>query len=46
MWELMKLTAVAGAGIIIGFAMGYIIGSDNGFVKGCNWARYNREEKL
>lgn len=43
--ELLRIIASAGAGIIMGFTIGYIIGSDNGFVKGCNWARYNMEEK-
>jgi hypothetical protein len=36
--ELIKLIAVYVAGCITGFAIGYLMGSDNGFVKGCNWA--------
>jgi len=45
MWELLRLIAGAGAGFVIGMTFGYILGSDNGFVKGCNWAYYNRDKK-
>ena len=29
------------AGSIFGFGLGYMVGSDNGFVKGCEWSRGN-----
>ena len=43
--ELLRLICSFLAGCVFGFGIGYIIGSDNGFVKGCNWAYYNRDKK-
>ena len=43
--ELLRLLAMGLAGCVIGFPIGYLIGSDNGFVKGCNWAYYKRDKK-
>lgn len=31
--ELLRLLAAGGAGCVIGFCIGYLIGSDNGFTK-------------
>ena len=42
--ELIKLTASWLAGIVIGFGIGYLIGSDNGFAKGSHWATGNMRE--
>ena len=33
-------------GALAGAILGYMVGSDNGFVKGCNWAYHNRDKKL
>ena len=43
--ELLRIIAAGGSGIVIGLILGYVVGSDNGFVKGCNWAYYNRDKK-
>jgi len=32
-------------GVLAGALLGYMVGSDNGFVKGCNWAYYNKDKK-
>ena len=37
--ELLRLICSFLAGCVFGFGMGYVIGSDNGFVKGCEWAK-------
>ena len=37
--ELLRLICSFLAGCVFGFGIGYIIGSDNGFVKGCEWAK-------
>ena len=39
--ELLRLICSFLAGCVFGFGMGYVIGSDNGFVKGCNWAYHD-----
>ena len=41
--ELLKLIASFLAGCVFGFGIGYMIGSDNGFVKGSSWAYGNKE---
>ena len=43
--EFLRIIASGGAGFIIGICFGYVVGADNGFVKGCNWAYYNRNKK-
>jgi len=43
--ELLRILASAGAGFIMGICFGYVVGADNGFVKGCNWAYYNSKPK-
>jgi len=44
--ELLRLIAAGGAGCVIGFCIGYLIGSDNGFVKAgaLYWIQRNRKE--
>ena len=42
--EFIRLIASWLAGIVIGFGIGYLIGSDNGFVKGIHWATGNMRE--
>ena len=42
--ELIEILASAGAGFVIGLCFGYVVGADNGFVKGCNWAEHNKEK--
>ena len=42
--EFIRLLAAGGAGCVIGFGIGYLIGSDNGFVKGSHWATGNMRE--
>lgn len=43
--ELLRLIASFMTGCFFGFSIGYMIGSDNGFIKGCNWAYYNKDKE-
>jgi len=45
MWGVVEIIIIAIAGFIIGVTLGYVAGSDNGFVKGCNWAYHNIDKK-
>ena len=45
LFAFMKLATTGLLGVAFGFVVGYMIGSDNGFVKGCNWAYYNKDKK-
>jgi len=42
--ELLRLIASFLAGCVFGSIGGYLVGSDNGFVKGSNWATGNMRE--